>query len=228
MLCEMRNVPYVFDKNIIPDYIIGATGCLMFISVEYHMRYPKYLSRRLSELRAGPWSLRVLLCLVDTQCDRSLNEFNVLAVHSECTLILAHSYREAARLVECFKAYEHNRRSTIRERVDSDHLSKLTDALTTVKPLNKTDVVTLTRKFGSLANIFSADDFSDCPGIGDKKIESLNLVLDQPFSLEARQKRDNPPTTTSSSGPPRETSLSADDNDDDDDDDDDFVADDGS
>jgi len=191
MLREMRNVPHVFAK-ILPDYIVGAEACVMFISVKYHILKPLYLPRRLAELRGGSWRLRVLLCLVDADdFERSIHELNVLAVRDEWTLVLAHSVREAARLVECFKAYEHTKASTIRERIDADHLSKLTDALTTAKPVNKTDVMTLGRTFGSLADIITADakDLTDCPGLGDKKVAALLDVFEQPFSLAARAAR---------------------------------------
>ena len=203
LLHEMRNVPFVFEKGLVPDFLIGAEACALFISVKYFLLKPQYLPRRLSELNAGNWRLRVLLCLVDVEdADRALHDLNVAAVHHECTLVLARSTREAARLLECFKAYEHSQASAIKEHIDRDHLSKLTDVLTTVKPVNKTNVVTLARTFGSLSNVINAtaDDLTDCPGLGHKKIHTLLSVFQQPFSLAARTRREASRATRNNDG----------------------------
>jgi len=162
--------------------------------VRYHQLKPQYLARRLADVAraSNEWRLRVLLCQVDAEDHAAaMLELNVLAVRHECTLVLAHSAREAARLIECFKAYENNGGAAIKEKVDKDHLSRLTDVLTTVKPLNKTDVVTLARTFGSLKGVVEAslEDLRDCPGLGDAKVANLHDVFTQPFSHAARRRR---------------------------------------
>lgn len=193
VLKHLRNVPWQHEKDIVPDYIVGATACALFISIRYHLLKPQYIERRLSELTSGEWRLRVLLCLID-QDDHAkpLHALNLLAIKYGCTLVLAHSQREAARLLECFKAYENNSGAAIKEKVDKDYLSRLTDVLTTVKPLNRTDVVTLTRTFGSLRDIINADldQLRECPGLGDKKVKSLHDAFNKPFSLAASRRRE--------------------------------------
>lgn len=193
VLKHLRNVPWQHEKNIVPDYIVGATACALFISIRYHLLKPQYIERRLSELASGEWRLRVLLCLVD-QDDHAkpLHALNLLAIKYGCTLVLAHSQREAARLLECFKAYENNSGAAIKEKVDKDYLSRITDVLTTIKPLNRTDVVTLTRTFGSLRDIVNADldQLRECPGLGDKKVKSLYDAFNKPFSLAASRRRE--------------------------------------
>mmetsp|Transcript_7670 Transcript_7670/g.11560 ORF Transcript_7670/g.11560 Transcript_7670/m.11560 type:complete len:298 (+) Transcript_7670:73-966(+) len=192
LLKEIRHVKVVYMKDIVPDFIVGASACVMFISVRFHMLKPEFLSRRLAELKTVQFRLRVLLCLVDNDDHReAMHAINLAAIRSECTLILAHSSREAARFLECFKAYEHNNGAAIKEKIDKDHISKLTDILTTIKPLNKTDVVTLARTFGSFRNIVNApqSQLQECPGLGDKKLSNLREVLDQPFSTAARLRR---------------------------------------
>ncbi|KAK7411164.1 hypothetical protein VNO78_02596 [Psophocarpus tetragonolobus] len=55
--------------------------------------------------------------------------------------------------------------------MDRNYLSRRTHVLTTVKHVNKTDVVTFGTTFGSLSNIMGAsmEDLARCPGIGECK-----------------------------------------------------------
>lgn len=194
LLKHLRNVPWHFEKHVIPDYVVGASACCVFISIRYHLLKPLYIERRLSEVAEGQWRLKILLCLVD-QDDHAkpLHALNILAIKYDSTLVLAHSQREAARLLECFKAYEHNSGAAIKEKVDHDYLSRLTDVLTTIKPINRTDVLTLARAFGSLKDVVNADldQLQECPGLGDKKIAQLLDVFNKPFSLAARHRRED-------------------------------------
>ena len=66
---------------------------------------------------------------------------------------------------------------------DPDPYSKLIDALTSVKSVNKTDAVTLLTTFGSLENIVKAsiEDLTLCPGFGPQKAQRLHKVLHQTF-----------------------------------------------
>lgn len=192
LLKHLRNVPWRFEKKIVPDYVVGSTACALFISIKYHLLKPTYLERRLSEVKQGEWRLRVLLCLVDQEDHaKPLHDLNLMAIRYDCTLILAHSQREAARLLECFKAYENNSGAAIKAKIDKDYLSRLTDVLTTIKPLNRTDVVTLARTFGSLRGVANADlkSLKECPGLGDKKVKSLHDTFNKPFSLAASERR---------------------------------------
>ena len=69
----------------------------------------------------------------------------------------------------------------------------LTKTLTTVKPVNKTDVITLLDAFGTLKNITSADEATllMCPGIGEKKVHKLFQVLHQPFKKKGESSISN-------------------------------------
>lgn len=67
---------------------------------------------------------------------------------NDFTVVCAWSNEEAARYIETFKAYENKAPDAIKERVENDYLSKLTDCLTQVQSINKTDVVTLSSTFG--------------------------------------------------------------------------------
>ncbi|KAH8065230.1 hypothetical protein JL722_2139 [Aureococcus anophagefferens] len=127
LLKHLRNVAWRFEKKLVPDYVVGEKHCAVFISIRYHLLKPSYLSRRLAELKAETWRLRVLLCHVDLDdAAKALHELNVLAVKAECTLILGHSDRECA--YECFKAYERNSAACIKDKVDGTHHAQLADA----------------------------------------------------------------------------------------------------
>ena len=58
------------------------------------------------------------------------------------------SPEEAGSYLERYKAFEHKPPDMIRERVNDDYMSHLTSALTSIKGVNKTDVITLVTNFG--------------------------------------------------------------------------------
>ncbi len=63
MLKHIRSVPWEFDSDIKPDYVVGTMSCVLFLSIRYHNLHPDYIHERLKELR-GAYSLRVLLVQV--------------------------------------------------------------------------------------------------------------------------------------------------------------------
>ena len=172
----------------------------------YSLLHPTYLERRIKELR-GTWRLRVALCLVDVDDNTQLLvELNKLCVDTEMTLVLAWSELEAARYLETFKVYEHKGAASIKERVDADYLARLNDCLTSIRSVNKTDVVTLSSAFPSLAALMQAshEELSQCAGIGEKKVRRLHDAFHEPFCLaasEARRLRQRAATPTSDAGP---------------------------
>jgi len=198
LLKHLRNVPWKHDGTITPDYVLGDRNCAVFISIRYHMLKPQYLGRRLAELRAegSRWKLRVLLCLVDVEdAAKALHELNLLALRTDCVLFLAHGPQEAARYLECFKAYEKNSAQCIRERIDPSHAGQVADALQAIKPLNRTDVATLSNRFATFGDLLRAnlDDLRACPGLGDKKCARLHDAFARPF--------DAPPATAAAPAP---------------------------
>lgn len=110
---------------------------------------------------------------------------------NELTLVCVWSNEEAARYIETFKAYENKAPDAIKERIDNDYLSKLTDCLTQIQSINKTDVVTLSSTFGSLKNIMNAsvDELGLLPGFGERKVVRLLEAFDQPFAIDPKKRR---------------------------------------
>ncbi|KAJ3039717.1 ssDNA endonuclease and repair protein rad10 [Rhizophlyctis rosea] len=190
VLSHIRNVPWEYG-DIIPDYQVGQTSCALFLSLKYHRIHPEYIHTRIKQLGHN-YLIRVLLCLVDiTDHQQSLRDLTRVCLYNNLTLVLSWSPEEAGRYLETFKAYEHKPPDLIKERIEGDYLSKLTDSLTQIKSVNKTDVVTLASTFGSLQNIIHAtpDDLSTCPGFGQQKIRRLYEAFNQPFVLNKKQRR---------------------------------------
>ena len=73
--------------------------------------------------------------------------------------------------METYKAYESKPADAIQGRTEEDYLSKLTAALTTVRGVNKTDVLTLGGAFKTAAGVMRANmqRLSALPGIGPTK-----------------------------------------------------------
>ncbi|KAF9560776.1 Excision repair cross-complementation group 1 [Mortierella alpina] len=122
---------------------------------------------------------------------QAIRELTRIAMVNELTVICAWSNEEAARYIETFKAYENKAPDAIKERIDNDYLSKLTDSLTQIQSINKTDVVTLSSTFGSLKNIMNAsvDELGLLPGFGERKVVRLLEAFDQPFAIDPKKRR---------------------------------------
>lgn len=183
VLKHVRNVPWEPSDYIKADFVVGQTTGVVYLSLRYHRLYPTYIYDRLSELKHS-YVGRILLVYVDTDAyHNALREINRLAIVSDFTLMLAWSLEEAGRYLETYKAFEHKGPDLIRERVQDEFLTKMTDCLTQVKSVNKTDVLTLLSTFGSLQQIADArsDQLAMCPGFGEQKVKRLQQVWKQPF-----------------------------------------------
>lgn len=66
ILKSISNVPWEFDDSIIPDYVVGTTAGILYLSLRYHQLNPDYIHNRLKEL-GKRFELRVLLVQVDTK-----------------------------------------------------------------------------------------------------------------------------------------------------------------
>ncbi|XP_068634314.1 DNA excision repair protein ERCC-1 isoform X2 [Aristolochia californica] len=170
LLKHIRNVKWMF-ADVVSDYILGQSSCAVYLSLRYHLLHPDYLYYRIKELQKN-FKLRVVLCHVDVEdVVKPLLEVTRTALLHDCTLLCGWSLEECGRYLETIKVYENKSADIIRERMDTDYMSRLNHALTSVRHVNKSDVVTLGSAFGSLANIMDAsmDDLACCPGIGDRK-----------------------------------------------------------
>eukprot|EP00252_Welwitschia_mirabilis_P008535 TRINITY_DN20440_c0_g1_i1.p1 TRINITY_DN20440_c0_g1~~TRINITY_DN20440_c0_g1_i1.p1 ORF type:complete len:408 (+),score=86.50 TRINITY_DN20440_c0_g1_i1:193-1416(+) len=188
LLKHVRNVRWTFG-DILPDYLLGANTCALYISLRYHLLHPDYIYYRIRELQRN-YRLRIVLCHVDVEdVVKPLHEVTRTAVFHDCTLLCGWSLQECARYLETIKAYEKKPADMIQERLDNDYLSRLTNALTSVHRINKCDVVTLGANFGTLAGIFGAsmDELARCPGIGERKVKRLYDAFHEPFKRTVKK-----------------------------------------
>lgn len=66
ILKAISNVPWEFDDSIVPDYVVGVTAGILYLSLRYHQLNPDYIHNRLKQL-GKRFELRVLLVQVDTK-----------------------------------------------------------------------------------------------------------------------------------------------------------------
>lgn len=151
ILKYVRSVPWEFGE-VVPDYVLGQTTCALFLSLRYHNLNPNYIHERLKQL-GQTFTLRVLLVQVDVKDPHhALKELARICIMADCTLILAWSPEEAGRYLETYKSYEKKPADALKEQVEKNYLSKVTDCLTTVKSINKTDAMTLLSTFSVSTN----------------------------------------------------------------------------
>lgn len=182
LLKSITSVPWEFD-DIIPDYEMGKTICALFLSLRYYNLNPDYLNNRLKEL-GRKYELRVLLVQVDLKDPQvPLKNITRICLLADLTLMLAWSSEEAAKIIENYKIYENKPPDRIMEKIDNDPHQKIVNALSSIKPVNKTDAMTLLRNFGTLKNIIKAPEekLAACPGFGARKASRLFKVLHEPF-----------------------------------------------
>ncbi|PIN04327.1 Structure-specific endonuclease ERCC1-XPF, ERCC1 component [Handroanthus impetiginosus] len=182
LLKHIRNVRWAF-ADVVCDYLLGQNACALYLSLRYHLLHPDYLYFRIRELQKN-FKLRVVLCHVDVEdVVKPLLEITKTALLHDCTLLCAWSLEECGRYLETIKVYENKPADLIQGQMDMDYLSRLNHALTAVRHVNKTDVVTLGSTFGSLSNIMDAsmEDLARCPGIGERKVKRLYDTFHEPF-----------------------------------------------
>ncbi|PWY98650.1 hypothetical protein BCV70DRAFT_25436 [Testicularia cyperi] len=192
VLQHIRNIGWEY-ADIVPDYQVGLASCVLFLSIRYHRLHPEYVHTRIQKLQQM-YTLRILLVMCDVNDHQAaIRELTKVALINNLTMMVAWSAEEAGRYIETYKSFEHKPPDLIKERVSDDYMSQLTNVLTTVRGVNKTDVVTLISTFGSLERISkaTAEELSMCPGFGEIKARRLRDVFHQPFRVgETRSRKE--------------------------------------
>ena len=177
ILSLIRNVPIAYSP-MVPDYILGPTSCALFLSIKYHKLYPRYIHRRIDELRKD-FKLRVLLVLVDVDDNaNTLLQLNTIGVTNQLTTILCWSELEAARYLETYKARDGKDAAPIQKKESANPLDRVTDFLTGGRAgVNKTDAVTLWNQFSTVSGIAGAsrDELALVGGMGPVKVRRYVL-----------------------------------------------------
>ncbi|KAI9608225.1 hypothetical protein KEM48_003358 [Puccinia striiformis f. sp. tritici PST-130] len=182
VLTLIKSVPWEFGETI-SDYQLNQTTGSLFLSLKYHRLHPDYLDTRLKELNKA-YDLKILLCLCDSDDhELVLKDITKTCMINEFTLMVGWSNSEIARYIQLFKSFEKRPPDLIKEKIDDDYISKLTSVLTTVRGLNKTDVLTLATNFRSFRQIVEASpsELALCPGLGEKKVKRLLEAFNSDF-----------------------------------------------
>lgn len=79
ILKSITNIPWEFCEDIVPDYIVGATSCVLYLSLKYHNLNPDYINNRLKEL-GKMYELRILLVQVDIKVSSN-------SIATKCNLV---------------------------------------------------------------------------------------------------------------------------------------------
>ena len=94
-----------------------------------------------------------------------------------------------------------------KRRKETNFLDQVSDFITTVRSVNKTDVTHLLAQFTSVQQIMAAseDELALCPGLGEKKVKRLWEAFHKPFfnkrtktSMVGEKDTNKPETTTDS------------------------------
>lgn len=183
LLQFIRNVPWEYG-DIIPDFVVGETACVLYLSIRYQMLQPTYLQKRIDLVRKL-YNTHIVLCHVDVEeSSNPLEEVTRVAFANNWTLICAWSFEEVARYLETFKAYEHKSADLIKEKVDtSDQKAQLANVLGGIKRVDKRDFKTLATTFGSFTNIATAtmEEIALCHGLGPTKVKRLWHAFNDPI-----------------------------------------------
>ena len=212
----IRNVPIAYSP-MVPDYIFGATSCALFLSIRYHKLYPRYIHRRIAELR-GDFRLRVLLVLVDVDDNaNTLLQLNTIGVTHQLTVVLSWSELEAARYLETYKARDGKDAAPIQKKESANPVDRVADFLTGERRgggVNKTDAVNLWSQFSTVRGIAAAtpDELALVGGMGPVKVRRLHEALHKPFSKlrtrarkqQQQQQQQQPPAANDSEQPAEE------------------------
>ncbi|KAG2145966.1 restriction endonuclease type II-like protein [Suillus bovinus] len=186
----IRNVGKEFG-DIVPDFQVGRTSGVLFLSLKYHRLHPEYIHTRIEKL-GHAYNLRILLIMCDvSEHQEPIRELTKVCLINNITIIVAWSIEEAGQYISTLKQFEHKPPDLIKERVDKDYNAVLRTALTSINKVNKTDVETLRSSLGladqSFADIARApsDHLQTLPGFGPVKVRRIKDAFDKTFRNRA-------------------------------------------
>ncbi|KAI5805415.1 putative mating-type switch/DNA repair protein Swi10/Rad10, partial [Peziza echinospora] len=187
VLTSIKNVQWEYG-DIVPDYVVGQTACVLYLSLKYHRLHPEYIYNRIKPL-AHMYTLRILLVLVDIPPPPPpLTELTKTCLINNLTLILAFSPPEAARYLELYKSLEHTPPTLIREKQKADYASRMVDVVTKVRSVSKTDAVALVGTFGSVRGGVNAraEEVVLVQGWGERKAGRWREAVEGGFRVGRR------------------------------------------
>ncbi|KEJ83137.1 Excision repair enzyme ERCC-1 [Oxytricha trifallax] len=180
------NFKYSLTNIIKEDFLMNQQQLsVIFLSLEYHIEYPLYLKWRLSEVRNYYIDIEknqqiILILLVDDQRDsfeQFITQINIDCLKYSATLICAFSFQEVSNYLNVYKQFQAYDQKYLRENTKKlSHSQLATDAITSIRGINKNDAQKLFRKYGTVQEIVLAKDYSrflELDGIGKTKVDRL-------------------------------------------------------
>lgn len=183
ILKSITSIPWEFDSSAVPDYVVGKSACILFLSIRYHNLKPDYITERIKQLGKN-YELRVLLVQVDIkESQNALKHLTRLCLLADLTLMIAWTAEECGKIIETYKMLENKPAEYLMEKTENDEYQRVVNALTRIKSVNTTDAMTLLSNFGTLENLVKATEgkLNACPGLGAKKAQQLVKVFNEPF-----------------------------------------------
>lgn len=204
----MKITPWKFDATILSDYYISPTFQIIFLSLKYHKLRPEYIWQRLKKLNKGTStspedtnnnSLRVLLTVVDIDSHQEIlrNLLN-FCIKQDLSLVLSWSFEEAGNYIAIAKQLFNSPMKSIQSIKgfkSNDYNSLITESLTQIRSVNKTDVSNLLANYKSLKNVVEQtckldSNLTEISGLGNTKINYMKRVFSEPFIYNKKAKND--------------------------------------
>lgn len=195
----MKSFPWSYNGQILSDYYINPLIQILFLSLKYHKLHPEYIWTRLKKLNRGSTIigttnddrvLRILLVVVDVDSHQEiLRKLQDICIKHDLSLVLAWSFEEAGNYVAYCKKFELSTSkvdSVIKGVKKTDYQSCLVDTFTSVRAVNKTDVINLVANCGSVKNVVlesskDGNKLSHIQGLGSRKLVNLKNIFTQQF-----------------------------------------------
>lgn len=125
ILKAIQNVALEFRDDIIADYVVGRTSCILYLSLKYHQLNPDYICQRIKDLGKN-YELRVLLVQVDIpEPYNALKNLTRISLLTNLTFMLAWNADEAGKIIETYKLFEKRPPDLIMERAENDPHQKV-------------------------------------------------------------------------------------------------------
>jgi DNA excision repair protein ERCC-1 len=195
---QMKTTPWSYNGSILSDYYINPRLQILFLSLKYYKLHPEYLWQRLKKINKGASMaatrddhvLRILLVVVDVDLHHEiLRKLADFCLKHDLLLVLAWSFEEAGNYVCLAKQHEllaADQTLVIKGTHSDDYHSAMQRTLTSVKPLNKTDVVNLLANFKSFERIVTESTapsgaLDRIHGLGKRKRDTMRKIFSEPF-----------------------------------------------
>lgn len=207
LLKKLTRCPYTL-ADIEPDFIVGRTACVLYLSIRFHALHPNYIYERVNKL-ADNFELRVLLVNVDHVEHKSyLMELTKLSIRSNLTLMLSWTIEDAAMILEKLKLNEDKPPDAIMEKPTSEEYGDaldqyVIDAISENRSITRVDAAYLVSLFGSFERLVEAgpEDYALCYGVGFQKGQRLYDLLHRPMKRGFGQQATSRPTVAPGEGP---------------------------